>query len=313
MTQVSGEIAQTALPFRVVVTPQSVEGGLEVELTLLETDESARDYLGDEIRFVDEDGGEVGLTELIEVDGKVQSQPMVADAPTLPGEHRWAAWLVEGEGEPSKAELPVLFSFLVDPHRISLSAWGAPGAIEAGGRFEVTLGIKCPCGCSTAGWPYLVLDGSGRQVASGAVGNLPWPGTEGLHHATIQLRAPGQTGPQTWTILATDPQRPVAHAERSQVLVVHTTPVAEHSLRVTAVDAVSGDPVAGAKVVAHPHRGVTGRDGTAVLRVPAGKYTLFVSGKQYFPYKLEGEVTADVEIRAALHVDREFSEADAWA
>lgn len=313
MTQVPGELERTPLPFWVAVTPQSVEGGMEIECTLLETDESARDYVGSEIRFLDEDGGVIGLTELIEVDGKIQSQPMVADAPTLPGEHMWTAWLVEGEDEAGEDRPPISFSFLVEPHRISLSAWGAPGAIEAGSQFEVTVGIKCPCGCSTAGWPYLVLDGSGRQVAFGQVGNLPWPGTEGLHFATLQLNAPAQTGPQNWTILAPDPQQSLAHVERSQALVVHTTPAAEHSLRVTAVDAVSGEPVAGAKVVAHPHRGVTGGDGTAVLRVPAGKYTLFVSGKQYFPYKLEGEVTADVEIRAALHVDREFSEADAWA
>lgn len=82
---------------------------------------------------------------------------------------------------------------------------------------------------------------------------------------------------------------------------------------VTAVDAESGTPVEGARVVAHPYRTVTDARGVAELRVPAGEYRLFVSGKGCIPFRFDGEVTADTRIRAELDQDRELSDADIWS
>jgi hypothetical protein len=50
----------------------------------------------------------------------------------------------------------------------------------------------------------------------------------------------------------------------------------------------------------------------ARVRVPAGAYTLFVSGKKYFPFRSDCDLKADVTIRADLAVDRELSDADIW-
>ena len=84
-------------------------------------------------------------------------------------------------------------------------------------------------------------------------------------------------------------------------------------LAVTAVDAESGAPVEGARVVAHPYRTVTDARGMAELRVPAGEYRLFVSGKGCIPFRFDGEVKGDTRIRAELEQDRELSDADVWS
>ena len=84
-------------------------------------------------------------------------------------------------------------------------------------------------------------------------------------------------------------------------------------LTVVAVDAKSGKPVEGARVVAHPYRAVTDERGVAEMRVPAGEYRLFVSGKGSIPFRFDGAVTADRTIRAELAQDVELSDADIWA
>ena len=78
------------------------------------------------------------------------------------------------------------------------------------------------------------------------------------------------------------------------------------------VDVESQVPVEGAKVVAHPYRTFTDDRGMAKVRVPAGKYRLFVSGKKYFPYRSDCDVKADLTVKADLAVDRELSDADIW-
>jgi hypothetical protein len=84
-------------------------------------------------------------------------------------------------------------------------------------------------------------------------------------------------------------------------------------LTVVAIDGESQTPVAGAKVVLHPYKTFTDERGVAEVRVPQGEYRLFVSGKQYFPFRCECDIEADVAIRAELFVDRELSDADIWS
>ncbi len=91
--------------------------------------------------------------------------------------------------------------------------------------------------------------------------------------------------------------------------------VSAPSCRVTvvALDAASRTPVEGARVVAHPYRTVTDERGMAELRVPAGEYRLFVSGRGCIPFRFDGAVTADTTIRAELEQDQELSDADIWS
>ena len=91
-------------------------------------------------------------------------------------------------------------------------------------------------------------------------------------------------------------------------------PAPECLLKVVAVDARNGTPIPGAKVVVHPYRSADGSaDGVAELRVPNGPYRLFVSGRDRFPFRSDGEIDADVTIQAELDEDLGPSDAELWS
>jgi hypothetical protein len=202
---------------------------------------------------------------------------------------------------------------IIAAHPIALTVWDVPPVLEPGAAFRITLGLKCPCGCDARGWAYQVSDAEGRVMAQGRTGSDPWPGTTGLYHATADLVAPDMTGPQDWTVTALVPDHPTPHAARSLPLRLNLQPWPEVTLRIVAVDAVTGAPVPGARVVAHPYRTLTDADGLAELHLPRGPRTVFVSGAPYFAYKTVGTIEADMTLTAEMHVDRGFSDADAWA
>ena len=64
-------------------------------------------------------------------------------------------------------------------HETSLAVWDIPAAIAAGERFAVKVGAKSSAGCALGGRRIEVLDGE-RVVASGPLGDAPWPGTGAL-------------------------------------------------------------------------------------------------------------------------------------
>jgi hypothetical protein len=84
-------------------------------------------------------------------------------------------------------------------------------------------------------------------------------------------------------------------------------------LKVIAVDARNGKPIPGAKVVVHPYRAMTDLHGVAEIRVPRGPYRLFVSSRDRFPFRSDGEIDADVTIRAELDEDLGPTDAELWS
>jgi hypothetical protein len=162
-----------------------------------------------------------------------------------------------------------------------------------------------------------IRDAEGRDVAACAVGDVPWPGTAALYFAEVELRAPAAQGLHAYEAaleadVTTGPER-APHEAASARFQVRTVPAPECRVTVVAVDAASRTPVPGARVVVHPYRAVTDAQGVAELRVPKGAYRLFVSGRDYVPFRSDGEVSADVTIRAELDADRGPSDAELWS
>ena len=204
----------------------------------------------------------------------------------------------------------------MESHATRIVVWDTPAAVECGAELRLKVGVKCAAECCAAGWRVAIRDAEGRNVASAAVGDLPWPGTVALHYVELTLRAPDAAGLHAWEaflepdLAAAD--RP-AHAAASAQFHVRAVPAPECLVKVVAVEAASGAPVRGARVVVHPYRTVTDERGVAELRVPKGAYRLFVSGRDYFPFRSDGEVSADVTIRAELDADRGPSDAELWS
>ena len=200
-----------------------------------------------------------------------------------------------------------------EPHETRVAVWGTPATVERGKRFAVRVGVACPSKCPSAGWVVEVRDHAGEQRGTATLGDEPWSGTDALHHAEVALVAPDAEGLHTWEAGALTDGLTVAHAAGRARFGVRVVSAPDCLVTVAAVDGESGAPVEGARVVAHPYRTVTDASGVAELRVPAGEYRLFVSGKGCIPFRFEGEVTADMSIRAELEQDRELSDADIWS
>lgn len=200
-----------------------------------------------------------------------------------------------------------------EAHDPRIAVWDVPATVERGKRFAIRVGLSCSSRCRPAGWTVEVRDQDGQKQATTTLGDDPWPGTDALYHAEVALVAPDAEGLHTWEAAAPTEDLAVARTGCSTRFGVRVVSTPACVLTVVATDAETGRPVEGARVVAHPYRTVTDERGVATLRVPAGEYRLFVSGKGAVPFRFDGEVKTDETIRAALVQDMELSDADIWS
>jgi hypothetical protein len=205
----------------------------------------------------------------------------------------------------------------MEPHATRIVVWDTPSAVECGAAFKLKIGVKCAEECGAGARRVEIRDEQGASVASAAVGETPLAGTAALHYAELELNAPAAEGLHAWDAHAAEvidaATGRVTHAAASTVFRVRTVPPPDCLLRVIAVDARSRLPVPGAKVVVHPYHARTNLDGVAELRVPKGAYRLFVTGRDRFPFRADGELDGDVTIRAELDADFGPSDVELWS
>lgn len=306
-------------PISLKVTPDTADAGGEIAITA--TPAEGWHFTNETILVLDHDGNEVarGAFGWDVVEGKMRCGPLTARAPSKTGIYEWKVVFApeemaeEDEAPEADPEPLATFPLAVGGHRLSVVAWDMPPAIEADGSFRVRVGIRCSSDCDSTGWQFVVHDQDGREAARGKVGAEPWAGTTGLRHAEAELRAPAETGTYEWTVAVIEPEADCPHTPTQTALRLNVVPAADSSLTVVAVDAVTGAPAEGLKVVVHPFRAVTDAQGVAVLQLPHGVHTVFVSGKNYFPFRATQELNGNATVRAELRIDREYSDADAWA
>jgi len=204
----------------------------------------------------------------------------------------------------------------METHATRVVVWDVPVAVEPGAMVRVKVGVKCAAECSSAARLVEIRDPEGRVVASGSVGETPWPGTTALFYTELELRAPAVEGlhvRDAFVVPAVDEAGEPTHDGASARFQIRAVRAPDFRLKVVAVDARSHAPVPGAKVVVHPYHALTNADGIAVLRVPRGAYRLFVSGRDRFPFRSDGEIEADVTIQAELDEDFGPSDAELWS
>ena len=299
--------------FTVEVSPSEVDAGADLKVKL--SCVPAADLRGKTLLIKDDKAALVEGIEIArsEADGNDQLELLVK-APVKPGVHTWQA-VCSGAGSSRTAPEDVVtsFSFTVNPHATRIVVWGAPSAIECGQKFSVKLGVKCSCACRPDGWTIEVRDHGQKTLANVRPGDAPWPGTDALYYADVELTAPDTEGLYEWEGRLSATALDIAHSECSATFGVRVVPTAECRLTVVAVDMESQAPVSGAKVVVHPYRTSTDERGVAEMSVPKGTFRLFVSGRNYLPFRSDGEATRDVTIRAELAADVGPSDADVWS
>ena len=84
-------------------------------------------------------------------------------------------------------------------------------------------------------------------------------------------------------------------------------------IRDSAIDRESRAPVEGATVAVHPYTTLTDERGVAEVNIPKGKYRLFVSGKNYFPFRSDGVAKTEAVIEAELVLDSGLTDEDLWS
>ncbi len=299
----------------VEVSPREVEAGGDLTLKGQVALASAGDLHGQRVLIEDHDAGLVTTIELTGVDGESnQTGEVVVKAPLRPGTHVWRAVCpAQTQGSVSHEDASTSFSFTVKPHATRVVVWDAPPTVERAKRFGIKLGVKCPFECRPKGWAVDVRDHEGQRQATATLSDAPWPGTDTLYYAEVDLTAPDAEGLFSWDARAPGSGAEVPHAEGTARFGVRVVPPPECRVTVVAVDAERHTPVRGATVVMHPYRAVTDERGVAEVRVPKGAYRLFVSGPNHVPFRWDGEMTTDVTIRAELALDRGFSDAEIWS
>ena len=300
---------------RVELSPSEVDAGADMTLQGKVDCSPAGDLRGTTLLIKDQDGALAQNLELTEFDGETnQTNECAMKAPVKPGVYTWlAVYPAHSKAGTSSETTSAGFSFTVKPHRTRVVVWDVPSAIERGKKFSVTLGIKCSSECRPDGWAIEIRDHEGETRATTTLSDDPWPGTAALYYAVVDLSAPDTEGPYTWEAKTLVGGLDVAHAECATRFGVRVVPTPEHVLTVVAIDAESQTPVKGVKVVVHPYHAFTDERGVAEMRVPKGEYRLFVSGKNYAPFRRDVDVTADLTTAAELELDRGLSDADIWS
>ena len=214
------------------------------------------------------------------------------------------------------------------PHSTSIAVWGVPSPVVAGGRFAVTVGVKCAAACSLAGRPVVVRDAARAEVGRGRLDSQPAPGTRGLYAASVALAAPVQAGVYAWTATfpaaGTGPPPPAdgsaaaspapPHAAAQAAFSFRAAAPPEHCVTVTVHDQEAEAPLAAVEVHLGPYRAATDADGRARVDVPAGDYDLYVRKAGYAPHTGRVAVTSDVslQVACALAPDVDADDEQVW-
>ena len=299
----------------VAVSPNEVDSGADLTLKATVACTPSGDRRGQPLLILDHDGNLARQVELTEFDGETNAtNEFIVKAPIKPGSYRWqAVSAADATGSKSDEETAAQFSFSVKPHDRHIAVWSVPPAIESGENFRIILGIKCSSECQASGWAVEIRDHKGAQQATATVAGKLWPGTTALYHTEVHLSAPETEGLFTWTVNAPAELLDIPHTACRAHFGVRVVPPANCVLTIVAVDRVSQIPLKGAKVVVHPYEALTDEHGMARVNIPEGKYRVFVSAKDYFPFRADGEAKANVTIAAELELDVGLSDADVWS
>jgi hypothetical protein len=157
-------------------------------------------------------------------------------------------------------------------HQTSLAVWDIPTP-AAGERFSIKVGAKSSAGCALGARRIEVLDGE-AVVAAAHLGDAPWPGTDALFWAEVELHAPDKLGLATLAVRFDATELDEPHEGVSSPFNVAVVAKPEHTLTVRVV--ADGVPVEEAIVRLGPTRATTDASGVAAVKLAKGRYELVV-------------------------------------
>jgi hypothetical protein len=312
----------------VEVSPNEVDAGAELTVTVRVGVPEGRDPAGLTVAIRAQDGAELARAGLVEPDDEEDDEDededreseeaeedeaiaetyvtdaIVLTAPLTVGKHVYKAVLLrEGEDGSAREEATREFSFLVKAHAARMNVWDVPVTVVAGEAFAFKVGIKCTSGCKLTGRALTIIDHEGAEVGAGKLLEDVWPGTEALYFAEAQATAPPAAGDYKWEVRTPGSDTGIPHEAGAIPLAIRVVPAPDCEVTIEVFDKEKQTPIKGANVVMHPYRAQTDANGVAKIKVAKGDYDIVVSGRQYIPARTTLGVSADMTTRAELDAE----------
>jgi len=183
----------------------------------------------------------------------------------------------------------------------SLAVWDVPMPVTAGERFAIKVGVKSALGRALAGASVEVSASSGAVVASGALGDAPWPGTEALYWTSLDVPAPAKPEVTSYTVRCDGAETwfSVVAAERPG-----------YTLKVQITERASKAALDGVEVRLGPFHARTDKAGRAALHVCRGAYQLQLWRTAHIAQPTSINVAGDVSLALTMvHVPEEHPDA----
>ena len=188
-------------------------------------------------------------------------------------------------------------------HQMSLAVWDIPTP-AAGEQFSIKVGARSSTGCALGARRIEVLDGE-AVVAAGHLGDAPWPGTDALFWAEVELRAPDKPGSVMLAARFDVAELDEPHAGVSSPFNVSVVAKPEHTLTVKVV--ADGMPVEEAIVRLGPTRASTDASGVAAVKLAKGRYELVVWKAGYdtpvTPLRIDADASVQIDARVMPQAD----------
>lgn len=296
------------------VPPPEVDALAEIALKVSVSCARSCDLRGKVVRIVDQGGIVAKEVKLTNFDGKTNgTDGLTVKAPINPGGCKWRALFpAQEEGEARHEESAATFSFTVKPHATSMTVWGEHDlspVVKA--VFKVKVGVKCHAECKLTDKEIEVYDQTGKKVATGKLGGLPWAGTSALYWTELELKAPKvrdwlrrwRERYYKWTVKFPKEDLEVPHEETSYAFGFWTARPPEHAVTVELVDTFTKSPIKDAYVSLDRYRAFTDESGVARLEVPKGNYELVISREHS---NIEGAIRKTIEVTASLTFNEEL-------
>ena len=194
------------------------------------------------------------------------------------------------------------------PNAISLAVWDVPMPVVAGEKFSIKIGAKSASGRALAG-RVEVIDSSGTVVATGTLGDTPWPETEALYWAALDVRALAQQFAEYAVRFIPDPREPAYDALATRFSIAITAKP-KHKLTVKVTEQATAAALEGVEIRLGSFRARTNAAGRAELNVCEGEYQLQLFQTAHIapatPIKIEGDASVELTM---LHVPEDHPDA----
>jgi hypothetical protein len=234
-------------------------------------------------------------------------------APLQVGQHVWhVSCPAHKSGVQDHGATQLQVPVRIRPHETSLAVWSIPSPIVTDRPFAIKVGAKSSARCDLTGMPVTICDAAGTVLASGVLGDTPWPGTSALYWAELTLTAPAEAGMFVWSVTFAAPNLALAHHGSSSGFSIAIVAPPEHRLTVKVVEQDTAMPVENAQVRLGPYRGVTCGSGVAELALPKGSYDINVWKSGYEALTTTITLDADLAIDVAIALVLEENPDNLW-